>query len=178
MRSQKTVHTHLTRRRPASVWCPCACCFPCPYSNSSAGTKWTLIVLQVSKSNQRGRKFFFTFSTGVKVTGPPRGKTKITIDGGAVEKGRSEIHSEAQRRGRAFAAMFCLLSVLCSCLRPLAERPPVVVALLLQLGPLPEYEGGQRTVVEWRSPEYLTKLGSGYLPQRKSLMGGILLNSV
>ena len=71
-----------------------------------------------------------------------------------------------------------LLSVFCSCLRPLAERPPVVVALLLQLGPLPEYEGGQRTVVEWRSPEYLTKLGSGYLPQRKSLMGGILLNSV
>ena len=70
---------------------------------------------------KRKKIHFFTFSTGVKVTGPPRGKTKITIDGGAVEKGRSEIHSEAQRRGSAFAAMFCLLSALCLLFVPAAS---------------------------------------------------------
>ena len=70
----------------------------------------------IAIANQRGRRFFFTFSTGVKVTGPPRGKTKITIDGGAVEKGRSEIHSEAQRKKR-----FCLLSALCLLFVPAAS---------------------------------------------------------
>ena len=44
------------------------------------------------------RENSFSLSVGVKVTGPPRGKTKITIDG-AVEKGRGEIH------------LFCLLSL-------------------------------------------------------------------
>ena len=68
---------------------------------------------------------------GVKVTDPPRGKTEFTIDGCGAEGGR-EMHSE-----RAF--LFARLLFL----RPLAERPPVVVALLLQLGPRAEDEGGE-----------------------------------
>ena len=39
----KSINSHLTRRRPASEWCLCACCCPpSSYSTSSAGTKGAL----------------------------------------------------------------------------------------------------------------------------------------